>query len=196
MLKRLTLLVMAAAALAVPAVAQATTLQSPTGTVLKAGAKVRAISTNMQSRNVAYETRCNVTIEGEVTTFGGPGKVAKITPYAAPKGMVWSKCSAGGEERNVTIDESTAGVISIGGSSPGIGGFSAGFRESDGGYYTNCQMSGIFGFTYSSGASSFAIPGSLFQAAPNIGTCPLPEQTWSGTFALETSTGSAVTIVD
>jgi len=196
--KRLPLLAMAmtVAAFAAPAVAQGTTLQSPPGTVLKAGAKVLASSTNMQSRNAGYETRCNVTIEGEVSTFGGPGKVAKITPYAAPKGMVWSGCSAGEKEGSVTITEATAGVISLGGGAPGTGGFSAEFRESDGAYYLNCHMAGSFGFTYASGGSSFEIPGSIFKPSPNQANCPLPEQTWSGGFTLKTSTGNPVTIVD
>lgn len=190
MLKKLALLAMAAAALAAPVAAQATTLQSPPGTVLPIGAKVRAYSTNMQSLNAAYETRCNnVTIEGEVINRGGPGKVAKIMPYAAPNGMVWSGCYAGGIE-NVTMTEVTAGVISLGAASP-VGGFSAEFVESDGGYYNKCHMSGLFAFVYESGASTFSVPGSVLSAYGS--GCP-SEQEWSGSFSLTTPNGTPVKI--
>jgi hypothetical protein len=187
MLKKTILLALSVAALsalAAPAVGQAAELKE-NGVKLAKGALVTATSTNLETTvSGGAKLFCQkVTIHGEVTNVGGPGKKVEISNNSTTT----EKCEITGFGA-VLITKPTVGAITFtGGTGSATATFIADIPQ-------ECHLSGTVGFTYVNGSSTFSLPGSVLK-----GPVPLPEGcpkegTIAGSFTLETSNGTAVVI--
>lgn len=185
-IKKTMLLAVSAAALvafAVPAVAQATSLTDPPGTALKKGALVTATSTNLETTTPEGAALfCKkVTIHGEVTNAGGPGKSVTILPSATTT----ENCEITGVGP-VLITEPSVGLITLGGAGSGSAAatFIADIPQS-------CHFAGTVAFSWTSGTDTLTVPGSRLTGTGS--ECP-SEGTIAGSFTLETSNGTPVLI--
>jgi hypothetical protein len=172
MFKKMMLLVVAAAALAVPASAQAQAVLHEGATNIPVGTEVTATSTNLVTTSPLGELKCAlVTIHGTVT------KNDTTSAVIANKATTTEGC-------NVPITSPTAGTITIGASGTGV---AAGATFVAGGA---CDYAGNIPFAYTAGTDVLSVTGEKQFSGP--GACG--QATMKGSFTLETTGGGAITI--
>lgn len=183
-IKKMMLLALSVGALvafAVPAVAQAAELKE-NGVKLGLHSLVTATSTNLETTTAGGALFCaKTTIHGEITNAGGPGKEVRITPSSTTV----ESCEITGVGP-VAVTNPSVGVIGFAG---GTGSAASATFIAD--IPQECHFAGAVGFTYVNGSSTFSVPGSVLAGTGS--GCP-PEGTIAGSFSLETSNGTPVTV--
>jgi hypothetical protein len=190
MIKKMMLLAMAVGALvalAAPA-AQAIELKEG-GKALKTGVEVTATSTNLVTTTASGTLSCElVTIHG---TLAKNGPAVEIKPTTTTT----KNCSINAGEKGVhsaTITSPAVGTISV--VNQGVGSASAvTFLADIPDFALECHFSGTAGFTYVSGSSTLTVAAASSVLTGSGTNCPT-SGTLEGSFSLETSNGTAVTI--